>query len=242
MSNELMSLEEMQKSLAVVAKEENESEVVSTGRTLSIKGRRFTLGDDRLGEQLDVVVVATAFSNAYYKGAYDANNVQPPACFAAAEKEGDLAPHDTSPDAQSDSCASCPQNVWGSGTGNAKACKNGRRLVLLAYGKDGLAGDQIVTLNLPPTSIKNWASYAKAVTAKFSLPTSAVVTRLSFDPKSDWPVVVMDFVKAIDNVSELQQVIERKQEFLDVALKPYDVSKYDESKVIVSDKKRSKMS
>lgn len=243
MSKELMSLEEIQKQLAVVAVEENSNEKVTSSRHLSVKGRRFSLGDERLGEELDVVVVATSFENAYYESAYNPDKVQPPSCFAVAEKESDLESHATSPNAQGDSCSGCPMNEWGSGSGKSKACKNGRRLVLLAYGKDGLDDGDAVVLRLPPTSLKNWSSYAKAVTARTGVPTFAVVTRLSFDPKSDWPVVTMNLVKPIDNASELTSIMERQQEFKDIAVEPYDVSNYDKEETKeISQSKKSKMS
>jgi len=228
-SKELMSLEELQASLKVVAVEEASAEKVSGASHLSTKGKKFSLGDEVIGKELDVVVVSTAYENAFYKGAYNPNKKQPPVCFAVAEDDSAMEPHDTSPEPQADDCASCPMNEWGSSLtgGKGKACKNGRRLVLLAYGKDGLSNDDPVVLRLPPTSLKNWAGYSKGVSARFELPTFAMVTRLSFDPNSDWPTVMFDPIGPIANAAELQTVISKRDEMLEVALEPYDVSAYD---------------
>jgi len=45
------------------------------------------------GNKAPVVVIHSVFENQLYAGAYDPNNIQPPICFAFAEKDEDLKPH-----------------------------------------------------------------------------------------------------------------------------------------------------
>lgn len=242
-TKELMSLEEMQKELAVVAKKEADAEKLSANH-LSIKGKRFSLGDEKLGNELDVVVVATAYENAWYESAFNPDKISPPACFSVSETGEDMVHHTDSPNPQNSTCQGCPMNEWGSAkVGKGKACKNGRRLVLAAYGEDGL-GKDLVMLRLPPTSIKNWAAYAKAVNAAVKLPTWAVVTKLTIDQDRDYPVVAMELVGPLQNAQELHAVQGRRTEAMDLSVEPYDVSGYEGSieQPELSKSQKSKMS
>lgn len=62
-------------------------------------------------------------------------------------------------------CATCPMSQWGSEhqrkAGKGKACKEGRRLLLLI---EGWALPAVMTL--PPTSIKAWDSFCSAQASK----------------------------------------------------------------------------
>lgn len=167
----------------------------ATGKRISIKGGVFRLIVD--GKEvasiedryLDVVVVNAAknISRTFYAGTYDEANPAPPDCWSA---DG-VKPDPTSSNVQAVSCASCPQNIKGSGQNDSRACRYNQRLaVVLANDLDG----NVMQLSLPATSIfgKEEAgqhplqSYARWLAAN-NIGADMVVTRLKFDTKAPVP-------------------------------------------------------
>ena len=237
-----------EKQLAADAKEEyGEESKVSGGSisTLSTKDKRFSLGDDDLGTEIDVVVADSAFEHAYYDRPYDEDNPTPPACFAIGKVEKDLKPHPDSPHPQNDNCHDCPLNEFESALlGKGKACKNKRRLALFAFGEEGLSTEQMVILPIAPTGLKNYAVYAKGVAAKFKRPTYSVVTTMGFSDKKTYPIVTHKMHSKLET-ADIAKVQAHKVEIEDVLLEPYDVSSYEDppqKKTRATKKKRSKMS
>ena len=95
-------------------------------------------------------------------------------------------------DPQSESCATCPQNAFGSGRdqqGNptkGKACTDNKIMAVLIpkYG--------IFQLAVKPASLKNFAAYVKKLSAN-GIPITAVFTYVSFDPAESYPVLIFQF-------------------------------------------------
>lgn len=95
-------------------------------------------------------------------------------------------------DPQSESCATCPQNAFGSGRdqqGNptkGKACTDNKIMAVLIpkYG--------IFQLAIKPASLKNFAAYVKKLSAS-GIPITAVFTYVSFDPAESYPVLIFQF-------------------------------------------------
>jgi hypothetical protein len=219
--SELATLDQLKRSLAALAAQEAEKEEKVTSKNLSIKGKRFSIGDTKLGDTLDVIIVAHSFVNTYYSSAYDPDEPANPDCFAVAERNSELKPDPDAADIQSDACKNCPLNEWDSGhKGKGKACKNKRRLVLVAYNTEtGEADlDDYVILHVPPTSTKAFASYVRVITSKTKMPTFALVTRLSFDESQDWPVLNFDFLETIEDPELLSQIVEKQEEYTNAAL------------------------
>ena len=158
--------------------------------------------------------------------------------------------HADSPEPQTTgNCHGCPHNQWDTGpNGKGKACKNARRLVLLAYGDEqgndeNLATTAPATLKVPPTSIKNWAGYSKAITGRYKRPTSSVVTRVSFNPSVDFPQLQFELDKVLDDVEDIRSVMARAEIVEEMVLKPYNVSEFEPlEKVKSKEKRKSKMS
>lgn len=221
--------EDWEKQLAADAKEEyGEESKVSGGSisTISTRDKRFSLGDDDLGTEIDVVVADSAFEHAYYDRPYDENNPTPPACFAVGKVEKDMKPHPDSPKPQNVDCHTCPLNEFESAlVGKGKACKNKRRLALFAFGDDGLSTEQLVILPIAPTGLKNYAVYAKGVAAKFKRPTYSVVTTMGFSDKKTYPIVThkMHSMLETDDITRIQT---HRSGIEDVLLEPFDVSSY----------------
>jgi len=73
-------------------------------------------------------------------------------------------------------CSGCPHNQWGTSQngGKGKACKNMRRLYILAEGCD-----MPIVMTLPPTSIAGWEEYKSAVLGVRRSSPGEVVTEFS---------------------------------------------------------------
>lgn len=232
MSTEVMD-PNITKMLKDAAAKQTEEVGGNSGSFLSIRNKEFSLSNNTLGQEIDVVIMATAFVNAYYDKPYNQNKLSPPGCFATSIKELDLVPHANSPIPQGENCDTCHNNEWGSSaTGSGKACKNGIRLVVLAYSSDGKVDeDNPAILTLPPTSIKPWNSYAKKIISA-GVPTSAVITTLGFKKDMQYPVLTFS------NKGFLEKELMKKLVTISssdtnpygaVGLEPFDVSGYEKA-------------
>lgn len=166
-----------------------------SGKRISIKGGVFRLIHDgkevaAIEERyLDVVIVnaAAKIGRTYYEGTYNPEVATPPRCWSADGEKPD-AKVENPPAA---TCASCPNNIKGSGQGESRACRFSQRLaVVLANDVEG----DVLQLTLPATSIfgkeesdnRPLQAYAKWLTAQ-SVGPDMVVTRMKFDTKSESP-------------------------------------------------------
>jgi len=146
--------------------------------------KTFNLPDGTKANELEVVIVDFIATNNFYEGAYDKDNIQPPACFAIGQIITQMVPSDNSPAKQSDSCAVCPMNQFGS-AGNGKACKNMRRLAVLPADAD--TDTPMLVLDVSPTGLKSFDGYVKSVASKFGVLPIGVVTTITMDPNVDYP-------------------------------------------------------
>ena len=165
------------------------------GKRISIKGGVFRLMVDgkevaAIDERfLDVVIVNAApkIGRTFYMKAYDGDAPSGPDCWSADGEKPDA----SSANPQATNCASCPQNVKGSGNGESRACRYSQRLaVVLANDVDG----DVMQLQLPATSIfgkeegdsRPLQAYARYLAAQGVSP-ETLVTRMKFDTKSEAP-------------------------------------------------------
>ena len=133
-----------------------------------------------IGKQLDAVILGVAVEHTLYPGRYQKGKPSPALCFFVGQSEKEAAPDARSPQPQASACAKCPKNAFGSGQGNAKACRQSRRLLLLPLGPNESAEDgQLYRLRVPPTSIKHIVAYASKLEA-LKRPLPSVVTRIQF--------------------------------------------------------------
>ena len=77
-----------------------------------------------LGNEIRVAIVDFRSRNFFYGTKYNPNNLVPPDCYAIGQIKSQMAPAEDSPVPQSDNCAGCALNAFGSGDGNGKACQN----------------------------------------------------------------------------------------------------------------------
>lgn len=125
---------------------------------LSMRGKEFRLRRD--GQEvslktqlLDVILVGSRGNNSrrFYEGQYVRGEVKAPTCASA---DG-IKPDANVQDKQSDTCATCPQNVWGSkrsaSGGKGKACDDYRRVLVFIPSKNIL---KPVVLDIAATSLR----------------------------------------------------------------------------------------
>lgn len=199
---------------------------------LGTRGAQFRLGDRKLGTEFDGVILGTAVVNQYYEGDYDPDNAQGPVCFAIADLESaqteteldalmrNLGPPPDLATKVAERCDACPMNAWGSGKGRGKACKNGRRVTLVGYPSDNYAKTEGVRLNIPVTSVRKLADYAKRL-AEMGRPLLATATRFSLAP-GDRGGFEMDFEPAapINDLKVLGVLEQRAKEGRESLLAP----------------------
>lgn len=156
----------------------------ASGDKINVKGKVFTLPDGSKVDTLDVVIVDFMAVNNFYEGAYDPKNIVPPTCFAIGQIPTNLVPSSNAPVKQSDACASCPMNQFGS-DGDGKACKNQRRLALLPPDAD--EDTPLWILDVSPTGLKSFDGYVRSAASKFGVTPVGLITQITFDPASDYP-------------------------------------------------------
>lgn len=185
-----------------------EQEKLVGGTFISTRGGTLSVGEETMpGNQMAVIVLDVVMENTFYEGKFDADNKQPPLCYAFGRSADEMAPHESmqiDPEyfvPQANSCLECPHNAWGSAEkGRGKACQNRRRLALIPAGyfeqKRGsrdttlhLFDDakhfqqaDIAYLKLPVTSVTAWSKYVNQVAANFNRPPHGVVTRIWIEP------------------------------------------------------------
>lgn len=166
---------------------------VGGGLFFSTKSGTLSLNGSPLPEdQMAVVIVDSILENAYYTEAFDADNPSSPVCYAFGRDPEEMAPHEEAEDKQSDHCAGCEKNEFGSADrGKGKACGNRRRVACIPAGtlaKDGtfeafedpdaFAKAQVAYLKLAPTSIGAYAQYVKML-ATMKKPPFSVFTKIA---------------------------------------------------------------
>ena len=159
-----------------------------TGSKVQLKGGKFKFPDGtETAGPVRLVIVDFVTTHAYYPGKFDANNIQPPECFAIGTNPKAMLPSPHSPNIQAKDCQTCQQNQFES-SGKGKACKNGRKLAVLPPGAD--ADTPIWTMDVSPTAIKGFDAYVQSVARMFQTPPVGVVTTVAFDDTVDYTKLV----------------------------------------------------
>lgn len=208
----------------------------SVGQFISIKGGQMSYNGNPIpGNALVAVVVDYVLENVFYEGSYDPDTPQTPACFAFGRVEKDMTAHEKVEEPQCESCEKCEQNVFGSAMiGKGKACRNTRRLALVAAGMvnsngkidlvddaEELEAHQIAYMKLPVTSVKGFSSVVKQLAAIEHLPPFGVYMKISTvpDPKTQFKVVFEPIAKVPQSL--LGVVMKRHQEAAQLIDFPY---------------------
>jgi len=177
---------------------------------ISIKGSRFRLIDGGAESVLDInaleVVIVGAnpgLSKAWYATAWNPDaEPSAPDCYSL---EGDK-PHPDSTQPQSDICAGCPQNAWGSritpqGT-KVKACADKKRLAVVSADD---AGGPIYLLEVTASALKGLNKYNTGLKMR-NIPTEVVRTIVSFDTDASYPKIQFGFGGLL--TEEIQKLVD----------------------------------
>lgn len=169
---------------------------------ISIKGSRFRIVEDGAETvldttKLDVIIVGAnpKLSKTYYAKAWD-KDAEPtgPDCYSL----NGLSPHPEAENKQSDVCASCPHNVWGSKIGpqgqQLKACTDQKRLAVVAADD---ADGPVYLLSVTPSALKGLNAYQKELSHR-GIPAEIVKTRVTFDTDASYPKLKFGFGGFID--------------------------------------------
>jgi len=208
---------------------------------ISIKGARFRIveGDTETvldSTTLDVVIVGAnpRLSKTWYAKAWS-KDAEPtaPDCFSL---DG-VRPDPEATDPQSDLCANCPQNAWGSKvtpTGQEiKACADQKRLAIVAADDpDG----PVYLLQVTPAALKGLNQYQKELSVR-GIPAEIVKTRISFDTDASFPKLMFGFGGFLQ--PEEQEIVDKlfgtpevKEITGEVLRQPVEVAKAAAPKVV----------
>ena len=189
--------------------------------SISIKGKNFTVVRDKErhiipnpkdpespATSIDMVIVKAnkGTSKVFYINGYSegAENTKPD-CYSNAGDKPDASA--TSP--QSKTCATCPNNAWGSkigeNGGKGKACQDSVRLAVATL-------DQIndpYLIRVPPASIRALGEYGSML-KKRGVGYNMVVTKIGFDIESPTPKLTFKPIGMLDDVGfgQVQEMLE----------------------------------
>lgn len=164
------------------------------GKVWSIRYRgdeQQLLRDDGDGPRNSIEVVilkaATYISKIWYEKGYVEGSTAAPDCFSP----NGVVPDPQSAKRQSNACANCPQNVWGSKITEAgkkgKACGDSKRLAVVPVGdiaNEAFGGPML--LRVPAASLQDLATFGNKM-QNLGYPYFAIATRISFDSEEAYP-------------------------------------------------------
>ena len=204
----------------------------SGGKQISIKGGvwRMIVGGEEVAKNEDrsmnFVVIASGkgVTRTFYAGKYEENKDQKPACWSA---EGER-PNSEVPNPQSSSCATCPQNIEGSGEGKSRACRYSKRLAVSL--ENDISGN-IYRLSVPAKSYFGRAdgdkmplqAYGKFL-AGHGIPITGIVTEARFDTSEAVPVLKFRAVRPLTReeweVAKAQSQTDEARQAIDFKMVP----------------------
>ena len=177
----------------------------SGGKQISIKGGvwRMVVGGEEVAKNeeraMNFVVIASGkgVTRTFYADKYEEGKDIKPACWSA---EG-VVPNEEVTNPQSKACATCPQNIEGSGDGKARACRYSKRL---AVALENDIGGNIYRLSVPAKSYFGRAEGEKMPLQAFGkflsghgIPITGIVTEARFDTAEAVPVLKFRAVRPL---------------------------------------------
>ena len=177
----------------------------SGGKQISIKGGvwRMVVGGEEVAKNeeraMNFVVIASGkgVTRTFYADKYEEGKDIKPACWSA---EG-VVPNEEVANPQAKTCATCPQNIEGSGDGKARACRYSKRL---AVALENDIGGNIYRLSVPAKSYFGRAEGEKMPLQAFGkflsghgIPISGIVTEARFDTAEAVPVLKFRAVRPL---------------------------------------------
>jgi hypothetical protein len=157
-------------------------------------------GDGPRGSIEVVIVKANAhLSKIWYENGYVEGSAAAPDCFS----NNGITPDASSAKKQSNTCATCPMNAWGSRitpAGKAgKACSDSKRIAVvpLADLNNEVYGGPML-LRVPAASLNDLAAYGTKM-QQIGYPYQAIGTRIAFDPAESYPKFVFSAIRPLSD-------------------------------------------
>jgi hypothetical protein len=173
---------------------------------ISIKGARFRIVEGKTETVLDEIKLKTvivganpAVTKTYYGKAWDPNDeATGPDCYS---NDGKVPAADAEKP-QSDGCALCPHNQWGSKISpngqKIKACADQKKLAVVA-GED--PDGPVYLLQVTPAALKELSQYQRELALR-GIPPEVVFTTLSFDTDASFPKLKFSFGGFLDPATQ----------------------------------------
>jgi hypothetical protein len=172
-----------------------------SGNFISFRGGSPSLGGVNLPNPLPIVLLAYGYERTYYSKPYQPDVLSAPDCYSF---DGD-APHPQSKVPQSDRCATCRFNEFGSAqNGKGKGCKEGARFAAIHAdaldSPEKIAAATIVQGRLSVLNSKGFRQYVGYFEEQ-EVPTWASVTQMAVQPdsKSQYAVTFSNIVAELDD-------------------------------------------
>jgi hypothetical protein len=163
-------------------------------------------GDPMASIELVIVRSATHIAKIFYKDGYKEGSKEAPDCSS----NNGVTPEANCKNKQATTCASCPQNAWGSRITPAgkpgKACSDSKRIVVVPL--NDIANEMFggaMLLRVPAASLNELASYGTRMKS-LGFPYYAIGTRISFDPAANYPKFVFKEIRAL-TADEANQIM-----------------------------------
>ena len=160
---------------------------------------------------IEVVILKASshVSKIWYQNGYIEGSTAAPDCFST----NGVVPDPGSKTKQSNTCATCPMNAWGSRITPAgkqgKACSDSKRLAVVPLHNipnEGLGGPML--LRVPAASLRDLAGYGEKMQA-LGYPYYSIGTRVSFDAAEAYPKFVFGAIRPLSD-AEADKVLEMR--------------------------------
>ena len=179
------------------------------------QAQMFTMPDETKITSIEGVIVETYRCNAWWDRNDPREDLRPN-CSSL----NDCTPLPDSPNVQSENCASCKQNKFGSGVdlngqpSNGKACKNMRRMYVLMEGHEFP-----YMISLSPTSLKPAKKYLTLLSDKHRH-VATVITKISLSKMTKgsnvFSIVELATVKEINDPEVLNDILKIKRQIVEI--------------------------
>lgn len=159
---------------------------------------------------MNIIILRAAEHNGrtFYKDTYVKGVKSSPTCWSA----DDITPSPRAKDPQGVKCATCPQNIKGSGQGESKACRYSRRVAVAL--ENDVSGD-VYAMSLAATSIfgtdpkkMGLQQYARFL-GGHGVSMNTVVTEIHFDTDVGTPKLMFSAVRPLEE-AEYNAALEKK--------------------------------
>jgi len=167
---------------------------------------------DGARNSIEVVIVGSAknLSKIFYASGYTEGANAAPDCFST---DG-IVPSPSATARQSPTCASCPQNVWGSKISEVsgkptKRCADSKRLALVPLQdiSNEIYGGPLL-LRVPAASLQELAQFGQKM-QQLGYPHYSIGTRISFDTEVSYPKFTFQAIRPLTD-DEAVQVVQLK--------------------------------